>query len=106
VQRRREALVMRVRRKRVGGLLANHHWLDYASVTTTENFVLCAALADGGTSTLMNAASEPHVQEFCRFMALLGAQIEGIGTSPPHGAWRRQSWAAASSASPRTSTRP
>jgi UDP-N-acetylglucosamine 1-carboxyvinyltransferase len=79
VQRRREALVMRVE----GGLKANHHWLDYASVTTTENFVLCAALAtgDGGTSTLMNAASEPHVQEFCRFMAQLGAQIEGIGTS-------------------------
>jgi UDP-N-acetylglucosamine 1-carboxyvinyltransferase len=56
------------------------HWTDYASVTTTENFVLCAVLAHG-TSTLMNAASEPHVQEFCRFMALLGAQIEGIGTS-------------------------
>ena len=76
VERRREALVMRTER----GLIANHHWLDYASVTTTENFVLCAALAEG-TSTLMNAASEPHVQEFCRFMAMLGAQIEGIGTS-------------------------
>lgn len=76
VERRREALIMRVE----GGLKPNHHWLDYASVTTTENFVLCAALA-GGTSTLMNAASEPHVQEFCTFMAMLGAQIEGIGTS-------------------------
>ena len=79
VQRRREALVMRVE----GGLHANDHWLDYASVTTTENFVLCAALATGhgGTSTLMNAASEPHVQEFCAFMTMLGARIEGIGTS-------------------------
>lgn len=76
VERRPEALVMRAD----GGLKANHHWLDYASVTTTENFVLCAALAHG-TSTLMNAASEPHVQEFCRFMVMLGAQIEGIGTS-------------------------
>ena len=76
VQRRREALVMRAE----GGLKANHHWLDYASVTTTENFVLCAALAEG-TSTLMNAASEPHVQEFCAFMVGLGAHIEGIGTS-------------------------
>ena len=76
VERRREALVMRAD----SGLKANHHWLDYASVTTTENFVLCAALAHG-TSTLMNAASEPHVQEFCAFMTLLGAQIEGIGTS-------------------------
>ncbi|MDE2081263.1 MAG: UDP-N-acetylglucosamine 1-carboxyvinyltransferase [Burkholderiales bacterium] len=76
VERRREALLIRAD----GGLKANHHWLDYASVTTTENFVLCAALAHG-TSTLMNAASEPHVQEFCAFMTLLGAQIEGIGTS-------------------------
>lgn len=61
-------------------LRAADHWLDYASVTTTENFVLCAALAEG-TSTLTNAACEPHVQEFCRFMIQLGARIEGIGTS-------------------------
>jgi len=59
---------------------ANDHWLDYASVTTTENFVLCAAAASG-TSTLVNAASEPHVQEFCRFIAMLGVPIDGIGTS-------------------------
>ena len=54
-----------------GRLQATQHWLDYASVTTTENFVLCAATAEG-TSVLTNAASEPHVQEFCRFMALIG----------------------------------
>jgi UDP-N-acetylglucosamine 1-carboxyvinyltransferase len=76
VERRREALRMHVD----GSLQANDHWLDYASVTTTENFVLCAALAHG-TSTLTNAASEPHVQEFCAFMSLLGARIEGQGTS-------------------------
>jgi UDP-N-acetylglucosamine 1-carboxyvinyltransferase len=76
VERRREALIMRTE----SGLKSNHHWLDYASVTTTENFVLCAALAHG-TSTLMNAASEPHVQEFCSFMTMLGARIEGTGTS-------------------------
>jgi UDP-N-acetylglucosamine 1-carboxyvinyltransferase len=76
VERSREHLLIQAD----GGLKANHHWLDYASVTTTENFVLCAALAHG-TSTLMNAASEPHVQEFCHFMTLLGAHIEGIGTS-------------------------
>lgn len=61
-------------------LQAVHHWLDYASVTTTENFVLCAVLAQG-RSTLTNAACEPHVQEFCRFLVSLGARIEGIGTS-------------------------
>ena len=59
---------------------ATSHWLDYASVTTTENFVLCAATAVG-TSTLTNAASEPHVQEFCAFLQKMGARIEGVGTS-------------------------
>ncbi|MFO0471168.1 MAG: UDP-N-acetylglucosamine 1-carboxyvinyltransferase [Pseudomonadota bacterium] len=87
VERRREALIMRVAGgggvAGAQGLQPNFHWLDYASVTTTENFVLCAALATAGdgTSTLMNAASEPHVQEFCAFMTMLGARIEGIGTS-------------------------
>ena len=47
VERRREALVMRTDR----GLVATHHWLDYASVTTTENFVLCAALATAACLT-------------------------------------------------------
>jgi UDP-N-acetylglucosamine 1-carboxyvinyltransferase len=59
---------------------AASHWLDYASVTTTENFVLCAAGAIG-VSTLTNAASEPHVQEFCAFLRKMGAKIEGVGTS-------------------------
>ncbi|HWA62774.1 MAG TPA: UDP-N-acetylglucosamine 1-carboxyvinyltransferase [Caulobacteraceae bacterium] len=63
-----------------GGFHAASHWLDYASVTTTENFVLCAAKARG-QSLLMNAASEPHVQEFCAFLKLMGAKIEGAGTS-------------------------
>jgi UDP-N-acetylglucosamine 1-carboxyvinyltransferase len=56
------------------------HWLDYASVTTTENFMMCAALA-GGRSRLVNAACEPHVQEFGRFLERMGARIDGIGTS-------------------------
>lgn len=76
VERHTDALLLHAD----GKLRANHHWTDYASVTTTENFVLCAALADG-TSTLNNAASEPHVQEFCAFMRMLGARIEGVGTS-------------------------
>jgi UDP-N-acetylglucosamine 1-carboxyvinyltransferase len=66
--------------RRDGALAPVRHWLDYASVTTTENFVLCAVSAPGA-STLTNAASEPHVQEFCRFMQMLGARIEGVGTS-------------------------
>jgi UDP-N-acetylglucosamine 1-carboxyvinyltransferase len=76
VERGAGALVVRARRP----LRAHRRWLDYASVTTTENFVLCAALADG-VSELTNAASEPHVQEFCEFMCRMGARIEGVGTS-------------------------
>ncbi len=59
---------------------ASDHWLDYASVTTTENFVLCAALARG-RSRLVNAACEPHVQEFCTFLGLMGTRIKGNGSS-------------------------
>ncbi|UTH76657.1 UDP-N-acetylglucosamine 1-carboxyvinyltransferase [Chromobacterium sp. IIBBL 290-4] len=70
----------RIRVSAADGLKAFNHWPDYASVTTTENFVMCAALA-AGSATLTNAASEPHVQEFCRFMAAIGARIDGIGTS-------------------------
>jgi UDP-N-acetylglucosamine 1-carboxyvinyltransferase len=60
--------------------VASDHWLDYASVTTSENFVLCAALALG-RSQLVNAACEPHVQEFCAFLALMGARVFGAGSS-------------------------
>jgi UDP-N-acetylglucosamine 1-carboxyvinyltransferase len=59
---------------------ASDHWLDYVSVTTTENFVLCAVAAQG-CSQLVNAACEPHVQEFCRFLGLMGARISGCGSS-------------------------
>jgi len=62
------------------GFCAVQHWLDYASVTTTENFVLCAVTAKG-SSRLTNAACEPHVQEFCEFLTLMGAKIEGVGGS-------------------------
>ncbi len=57
-----------------------HHWMDYASVTTTEHFLMCAA-ATPGRSTLMNAASEPHVQDLCKALVAMGAKIDGIGTS-------------------------
>ena len=52
-------------------------FLDEASVMATENTVMAAVLAEGQT-TLGNAACEPHVQDLCRFLVSLGAQIEGI----------------------------
>ena len=54
--------------------------LDEASVTATENAVMAAVLADGPTE-ILNAASEPHVQELCRFLNDLGANIVGMGTN-------------------------
>jgi len=55
-------------------------WLEYASVTTTENFIL-SALTVSGSSQIVNAACEPHVQEMCTFLELCGARITGKGTS-------------------------
>jgi UDP-N-acetylglucosamine 1-carboxyvinyltransferase len=52
-------------------------FLDEASVMATENTVMAAVLAEGET-VLGNAACEPHVQDLCRFLCSLGAQIEGI----------------------------
>ena len=63
-----------------GAFQAARHWLDYMSVTVTENFAMAAAVAQG-TSTLINAASEPHVQELCRALVAMGAELDGIGTS-------------------------
>jgi len=54
--------------------------LDEASVTATENAIMGAVLAPGQT-ILRNAASEPHIQELCYFLKLLGAQIENIGSN-------------------------
>jgi UDP-N-acetylglucosamine 1-carboxyvinyltransferase len=54
--------------------------LDEASVTATENGIMAAVLAQG-TTVLRNAASEPHVQDLCRFLKRLGARIEGIGSN-------------------------
>jgi UDP-N-acetylglucosamine 1-carboxyvinyltransferase len=56
------------------------HWPDYMSVTATENFVMAAVLAEG-ESILLNAASEPHVQDVCAVLAAMGAKIDGLGTS-------------------------
>lgn len=63
-----------------GGFRGARHWPDYMSVTATENFVMAAVLASG-ESTLINAASEPHVQDVCAVLAAMGAQIAGLGTS-------------------------
>ncbi|GAB4540754.1 MAG: UDP-N-acetylglucosamine 1-carboxyvinyltransferase [Anaerolineales bacterium] len=68
---------------RCAGLRGADILLDEASVTATENIVMAAALAKGQT-IIRNAASEPHVQELCRFLNILGAKIDGIGSNTLH----------------------
>ena len=63
-----------------GSLIAAHIHLDEASVMATENAVMAAATTPGCT-TIVNAACEPHVQDLCRFLVSLGAEIEGIGSN-------------------------
>src|SRR5262245_47313931 len=63
-----------------GKLKSADIFLDEPSVTGTEN-ALMAAVSAPGTTTLRNAASEPHVQDLARFLAGLGAAIEGIGSN-------------------------
>src|SRR5207248_3594439 len=60
-----------------GGLRGAHVFLDEASVMATENAVMAAVLAQGET-VLGNAACEPHVQDLCRFLVSMGANIDGI----------------------------
>ena len=55
-------------------------FLDEASVMATENAVMAASVARG-TSSILNAASEPHVQGLCHALNAMGAKISGIGTN-------------------------
>jgi len=54
--------------------------LDEASVTATENTIMASVLAKGNT-VIRNAASEPHVQDLCKFLNSLGARIHHIGSN-------------------------
>jgi UDP-N-acetylglucosamine 1-carboxyvinyltransferase len=62
---------------RTAGLHGKHIFLDEASVMATENAVMAASLAPGET-VIGNAACEPHIQDLCRFLVSLGADIQGI----------------------------
>jgi UDP-N-acetylglucosamine 1-carboxyvinyltransferase len=62
---------------RTRGLRGKHIFLDEASVMATENAVMAASLTPGET-VIGNAACEPHIQDLCRFLVSLGAEIDGI----------------------------
>ena len=66
-----------------GALQGSHIHLDEPSVMATENAVMAASIAPGKTM-ISNAASEPHVQDLCRFLVTLGAKINGVGSNVLH----------------------
>ena len=61
-------------------LVGTDIFLDEASVTATENAIMAAVLAEGKT-TITNADCEPHIQDLCNMLNLMGAKITGIGSN-------------------------
>ena len=54
--------------------------LEEASVTGTANIIMAAVLAEGVTS-IYNAACEPYIQQLCRMLNSMGADISGVGSN-------------------------
>ena len=54
--------------------------LEEASVTGTANIIMTAVLAKGKT-TIYNAACEPYLQQLCKMLNSMGADISGIGSN-------------------------
>jgi len=61
-------------------LKGSYMLLDEASVTGTANIVMAAVLATG-TTTIYNAACEPYIQQLCKMLNNMGANISGIGSN-------------------------
>ena len=62
------------------GLIGADMLLDEASVTGTANIVMAAVLAKG-TTTIYNAACEPYLQQLCKMVNSMGANVSGIGSN-------------------------
>jgi len=54
--------------------------LDQASVTGTANVLMASTLAKGKTE-IYNAACEPYIQQLCKMLVSMGANISGIGSN-------------------------
>lgn len=61
------------------GLIGNSIYLDVVSVGATINIMLSAVLVPG-TTTIENAAKEPHIVDLANFLNTMGANIKGAGT--------------------------
>ena len=60
-------------------LKANSIYMDIVSVGATMNIMLASVLAEG-TTTIDNAAKEPHIVDLANFLNTMGADIRGAGT--------------------------
>lgn len=63
-----------------GRLKGCYMLLDEASVTGTANIIMAAVLAEGKT-TIYNAACEPYIQQLCKMLISMGANIQGVGSN-------------------------
>jgi UDP-N-acetylglucosamine 1-carboxyvinyltransferase len=61
-------------------LYGTYMLLDEASVTGTANIIMAAVLANG-TTTIYNAACEPYIQQLCKMLNRMGANITGVGSN-------------------------
>ena len=64
---------------RGGRLTGAPVYLDVVSVGATMNIMMAAVLAQG-TTTIENAAKEPHIVDLANFLNSMGADIKGAGT--------------------------
>ncbi len=64
---------------KVKKLVANSIYMDIVSVGATINIMLASVLAEG-TTTIDNAAKEPHIVDVANFLNSMGADIRGAGT--------------------------
>ena len=64
---------------RDGRLHGANIYMDVVSVGATMNVMMAAVLAEG-TTTIDNAAKEPHIVDLANFLNSMGADIKGAGT--------------------------
>ena len=64
---------------KVKKLVGTSIYMDIVSVGATINAILAAVLAEG-TTTIDNAAKEPHIVDVANFLNTMGADIRGAGT--------------------------
>ncbi len=61
-------------------LVGSYMILDEPSVTGTANIIMAAVMAKG-TTTIYNAACEPYIQQLCKMLNRMGANISGAGSN-------------------------